>query len=257
MTIKVITLRLCTTLPWTTSRPSAVRLILVPGLLAAHTYTPECCRETSEIIRFPVPRTWIPSTPMERPSEGEHQNINQVILHQTSPSPQVRWRWWRRLVVVVPTEPAPGHYGPWVPSGDALQNGCLVNIDGEVLRSWQDDWLLVDPGGCACSRDHNRDELWCLLHWAKKDKPPATLLSSFVLTVTVSWRVIKLQWWVFRASKPFSTGTNMVGNIDFPINTITKLFSTGCSCHITELRLAWSLLSLEALAKIPQSTIGG
>lgn len=90
--------RLCTSLPWTTSRPSAVRLILVPGLLAAHTYTPECCRETSEIMRFPVPRTWIPSTPMERPSEGEHQNINQnmphqVILHQTSPSPQLRW-WW-------------------------------------------------------------------------------------------------------------------------------------------------------------------
>lgn len=64
------------------------------------------------------------------------------------------------VVVVVPTQPAPGHYGPWVSSGDALQNGCLVNIDGEVLRSWQDDWLFVDPGGCACSHDHNRDELW-------------------------------------------------------------------------------------------------
>lgn len=62
---------LCMASPCTTSRPSAVRLILVPGRLAAHTYTPECCRETSEIIRFPVPRTWIPSTPMERPSEGQ------------------------------------------------------------------------------------------------------------------------------------------------------------------------------------------
>ena len=64
---------LCWSSPCTTSRPSAVRLILVPGRLAAHTYTPECCKDTSEIIRFPVPRTWIPSTPMERPSDGHRK----------------------------------------------------------------------------------------------------------------------------------------------------------------------------------------
>lgn len=57
--------------PWTTRRPWAVRRTRVPGLLAAHTYTPECCTPTSEIIRFPVPSTWIPSTPMGRPSTYE------------------------------------------------------------------------------------------------------------------------------------------------------------------------------------------
>ena len=67
-------------LPCTTSRPRAVRLILVPGRLAAHTYTPECCRETSEIIRFPVPRTWIPSTPMERPSDGDTNDVCLIKL---------------------------------------------------------------------------------------------------------------------------------------------------------------------------------
>lgn len=58
-------------LPWTTRRPWAVLRTRVPGLLAAHTYTPECCTPTSEIIRFPVPSTWIPSTPMGRPSARE------------------------------------------------------------------------------------------------------------------------------------------------------------------------------------------
>lgn len=57
--------------PWTTRRPWAVLRTRVPGLLAAHTYTPECCTPTSEIIRFPVPSTWIPSTPMGRPSTYE------------------------------------------------------------------------------------------------------------------------------------------------------------------------------------------
>lgn len=65
--------------PCTTSRPSAVRLILVPGRLAAQTYTPECCRETSDIIRFPVPRTWIPSTPMERPSDGHTKRQAEIV----------------------------------------------------------------------------------------------------------------------------------------------------------------------------------
>ncbi len=56
-------------IPCTTSLPSAVLLILVPGRLAEQTYTPECCRDTSEMMRLPVPNTWMPSTPMERPSE--------------------------------------------------------------------------------------------------------------------------------------------------------------------------------------------
>lgn len=86
--------------------------------------------------------------------------------HATSSHPPPNFTISPGAVVVVPTQPAPGHYGPWVSSGDALQNCCLVNIDGEVLRSWQDDWLFVDPGGCACSHDHNRDERWCLLNWA-------------------------------------------------------------------------------------------
>lgn len=71
-----------TSSPCTTRRPSAVRLILVPGRLAAHTYTPECCRDTSEIIRFPVPRTWMPSTPMERPSDG---HTDTEIVHEIKP----------------------------------------------------------------------------------------------------------------------------------------------------------------------------
>lgn len=86
---------LCLALPCTTSRPSAVRLILVPGRFAAHTYTPECCRETSEIIRFPVPSTWIPSTPMERPSDGHTEIVCEIKLKTccvllTSP-PIIRW----------------------------------------------------------------------------------------------------------------------------------------------------------------------
>lgn len=73
-------------LPCTTRRPSAVRRILVPGRLAAHTYTPECCRDTSEIIRLPVPKTWMPSTPIERPSNGhkETEFETKVMLKITS-----------------------------------------------------------------------------------------------------------------------------------------------------------------------------
>lgn len=60
-----------------------------------------------------------------------------------------------RVLLVAPTQPAPGHDGFWVSGGDALQDGRLVNIDGEVLRSRQDDGLLVDPGGCAWSHEEN------------------------------------------------------------------------------------------------------
>lgn len=35
----------------------------------------------------------------------------------------------------VVTETTPGHDGPGVPRGDAFQDGCLVDVDGEVLRT--------------------------------------------------------------------------------------------------------------------------
>lgn len=46
------------------------------------------------------------------------------------------------------TEATPGHDRPGVSCGNALQDGGLVDIDGEVLRAGQDDGLLVDPGSC-------------------------------------------------------------------------------------------------------------
>lgn len=44
------------------------------------------------------------------------------------------------------TQPAPGNDGPRVSCGDALQNSRLMNIDGQILGTRQDDWLLVDSG---------------------------------------------------------------------------------------------------------------
>lgn len=48
------------------------------------------------------------------------------------------------------TEATPGHDGPGVSCGNTLQDGGLVDIDGEVLRAGQDYGLLVDPGSCSC-----------------------------------------------------------------------------------------------------------
>lgn len=50
------------------------------------------------------------------------------------------------------TEATPGHDGSGVSCGNTLQDGGLVDIDGEVLRAGQDDGLLVDPGSCSCGQ---------------------------------------------------------------------------------------------------------
>lgn len=50
------------------------------------------------------------------------------------------------------TEAAPGHDGAGVSCSNALQDGGLVDVDGEVLRSGQDDGLLVDSGSCSCTQ---------------------------------------------------------------------------------------------------------
>lgn len=49
-------------------------------------------------------------------------------------------------VCVMPTQAAPGDNGPWVPGCDALQDRRLVDVDGEVLRSGEDDGLSVGTG---------------------------------------------------------------------------------------------------------------
>lgn len=46
------------------------------------------------------------------------------------------------------TKATPGHDGARVSCGDTLQDGSLVYIDGEVLRTRQDDRLPIDPGSC-------------------------------------------------------------------------------------------------------------
>ena len=50
------------------------------------------------------------------------------------------------------TEATPGHDGAGVSRGDALQDGRLVDIDGEVLRAGQDDGFSVRPGSCNWTR---------------------------------------------------------------------------------------------------------
>lgn len=46
--------------------------------------------------------------------------------------------------IEIPTKSTPRHNGPRVPGGDALQDGSLMDGDGEVLWAGQDDWLLID-----------------------------------------------------------------------------------------------------------------
>lgn len=50
---------------------------------------------------------------------------------------------WGFLLSVMPTKAAPGHNWSWVPGSNALQDGRLVDIDGQVLRSGEDDGLSV------------------------------------------------------------------------------------------------------------------
>lgn len=49
---------------------------------------------------------------------------------------------------VLVTEATPGHDGAGVSCGDAFQDGGLVDVDGEILRTGQDDGFPVDPGSC-------------------------------------------------------------------------------------------------------------
>lgn len=51
-------------------------------------------------------------------------------------------------MVVLVTKATPGHDGAGVSCGNALQDGGLVNVDGEVLWTRQDDGLPIDPGSC-------------------------------------------------------------------------------------------------------------
>lgn len=46
------------------------------------------------------------------------------------------------------TEATPGHDGTRVSCGDALQDGGLMHVDGEVLGTGEDDGLLVVSGSC-------------------------------------------------------------------------------------------------------------
>lgn len=54
------------------------------------------------------------------------------------------------------TEATPGHDRAGVSCGNALQNGGLVDIDGEVLRTRQDDGFPVDPGPCNWNQKHDQ-----------------------------------------------------------------------------------------------------
>lgn len=90
------------------------------------------------------------------------------------------------------TETTPGHNGTWVSCGDALQDGGLVDIDSEVLRTGQDDWLPVDPGSCNWT---HRDQKTSSATQREKDQvlqvKPCSLWGSWalslVLPVTDSW----------------------------------------------------------------------
>lgn len=57
--------------PCTSRTPCAMCQTWVPGPLAAQTQTTRRWTHTSEIMRSPVPRTWMPSPPTEQPSAGE------------------------------------------------------------------------------------------------------------------------------------------------------------------------------------------
>lgn len=50
------------------------------------------------------------------------------------------------------TEAAPGHDGAGVSCSNALQDGSLMDVDGEVLRTGQDDGFLVGSGSCSCTQ---------------------------------------------------------------------------------------------------------
>lgn len=47
----------------------------------------------------------------------------------------------------IPTKSTPRHNRARVSGGDALQDGGLMDGNGEVLWAGQDDWLLI------CARD--------------------------------------------------------------------------------------------------------
>lgn len=52
----------------------------------------------------------------------------------------------------VVTKATPGDNRSWVSCGNTLQDGGLVNIDGEVLGSGQDDRFSIDARGCGWIR---------------------------------------------------------------------------------------------------------
>ncbi len=56
------------------------------------------------------------------------------------------------------TEATPGHDGARVSCCDALQDGGLVDVDGEVLRTGQDDRFPVEPGSCNWTRARKRHQ---------------------------------------------------------------------------------------------------
>ncbi len=46
------------------------------------------------------------------------------------------------------TQPAPGHDGPRVSGGDALQDSGLVNVQSEILRPRENHRLLIETISC-------------------------------------------------------------------------------------------------------------
>ena len=77
----------------------------------------------------------------------------------------------------VVTQPAPRHDGPAIPSGDALQNGCLVDSDGQDLAPREHNWLLVDPGSPTC-RERKRTQ-------TKRDKTLAYRIFNTICVISI------------------------------------------------------------------------
>lgn len=100
---------------------------------------------------------------------------------------------WGVVTVEVITKATPGHDGAGVSCGDALQDGGLVDINGEVLRSGQDDGFPVDPGSCNWSH-RNQKTSETLRVYMKKLRligghwPEFGLLVGFLLPWASSYR---------------------------------------------------------------------
>lgn len=125
-------------------------------------------------MRFLVPRTWMPSTPMERPSARRRWG-GQVGIGQGHGA-------LRDGAGQLHTQVAPGGKRPRVTRGDTLQHCRLVHCEGQVLRPGQDLRLLQQPRGSHCVVETSKSDQERRTSFQYSTSTPSTLFQPTNVT---------------------------------------------------------------------------